>query len=127
MAANVGSLQFESVVEVRYAFTPISPAAKQECTNIFLAATLCDDFIVSPDMQRQRNGYVSATDFDEEQARDRRLLKKMLKMSGFTDPGEAKGLGQAEMVYTACNKMSNAAEDLRRRYVRFVYMFTYLM
>ncbi|KAL6693385.1 hypothetical protein J3F84DRAFT_401271 [Trichoderma pleuroticola] len=73
------------------------------------------------------SGSVSAIDFDEEQARDRRLLKKMLKVLGFTDPGDAKGLGQAEMVYTACNKTSNTAEDLKRRHVGFVYMSTYLM
>ncbi|KAK4059029.1 hypothetical protein Trihar35433_11249 [Trichoderma harzianum] len=38
------------------------------------------------------------------------------------NPGEARGLGQAELVYTACNKTSNTAEDVRRRNVRFVFM-----
>lgn len=56
----------ESAVEVRYAFTHISSISKQECTNIFLGETPGDDFIVSPSMQRQRNGPVSAADSDEE-------------------------------------------------------------
>ncbi|KAF3067671.1 hypothetical protein CFAM422_008550 [Trichoderma lentiforme] len=66
MVASVGCLRFEGAVEVRYAFTLVSSISKQECTNIFLGETLGDDFIVSPSMQRQRNGPVSAADSDED-------------------------------------------------------------
>ncbi|QYT03639.1 hypothetical protein H0G86_010584 [Trichoderma simmonsii] len=56
----------EGAVEVRYAFTHISSVTKREYTSLFLGETTCDDFIVSPNMQRQRNGSVSAADSDEE-------------------------------------------------------------